>query len=118
MRGRQLLGSQRLRCAISTLTYFPNDVFSFPFFWSLVYSFRGRNVPKEGGFVTPRSRVRCTVHGTVGAYTNIKFHIVVFWRLNWEMINYRTRDLCMRIRVQLSFNKKDMKSIKQVENGP
>ena len=49
---------------------------------------------------------------------NTKCHIVVFWRLNWEMINYRTRDLCMRIRVQLSFNKKDMKSIKQVENGP
>ena len=68
--------------------------------------------------VTPRSRVRCTVHGTVGAYTNTKCHIVVFWRLNWEMINYRTRDLCMRIRVQLSFNKKDMKSIKQVENAP
>ena len=30
MRGRQLLGSQRLRCAVSTLNYFPNDVFSFP----------------------------------------------------------------------------------------
>ena len=40
-RGRQLLGSQRLRCAVSTLTYFPNEVYSFPFFWSLVYSFRG-----------------------------------------------------------------------------
>ena len=50
MRGRQLLGSQRLRCAVSTLTYFPNEVFSFPFFWSLVYSFQGQNVPKEGGF--------------------------------------------------------------------
>ena len=38
------------RCAISTINYFPNEVCSFPFFWSLVYSFRGRNVPKEGGF--------------------------------------------------------------------
>ena len=52
MRGRQLLGSQRLRCTVSTLNYFPNEVFSFPL--SLVCSFRGRNVLKEGGFVTPR----------------------------------------------------------------
>ena len=51
MRGRQLLGSQRLRCAVSTLNYFPNEVFSFPL--NLVCSFRGRNVLKEGGFVTP-----------------------------------------------------------------
>ena len=53
MRGRQLLGSQRLRCAISILNYFLNEVPSFPL--SLVCSFRGRNVLKEGGFVTPRS---------------------------------------------------------------
>ena len=52
MRGRQLLGSQRLKCAASTLNYFPNEVLSFPL--SLVCSFRGRNVLKEGGFVTPR----------------------------------------------------------------
>ena len=56
MRGRQLLESQRPRCAISTLTYFPDEVFSFPFFLSLVYSFRGRNVPKEGGFCNTPSR--------------------------------------------------------------
>ena len=52
MRGRQLLGNQRLRCAISTLNYFPNEVFSFPL--NLIWSFRGRNVLKEGEFVTPR----------------------------------------------------------------
>ena len=31
MRGRQLLGSQRLKCVVSTLNYFPNEVFSFEF---------------------------------------------------------------------------------------
>ena len=103
MRGRQLLGSQRLRCAISTLNYFPNEVFSFPFFWSLVYSFRGRNVPKEGGFETPQSKVRCTVHETVGAYTNTKCHIVIFWRCNDNLVN---PECCNRIRVQFSFSKK------------
>ena len=51
MRGRQLLRSQRLRCAVSTLDYFPNEVFSLPL--NLVCSFRGRNVLKDGGFVTP-----------------------------------------------------------------
>ena len=30
MRGRQLFGSQRLRCVVSTLNYFSNEVFSFP----------------------------------------------------------------------------------------
>ena len=53
MRGRQLLGSQRLRCAVRTLNYFLIEVFSFPL--SLVCSFRRRNVLKEGGFVTPRA---------------------------------------------------------------
>ena len=52
MRERQLLASQRLRCADSILNYFLIEVFSFPL--SLVCSFRGRNVIKEGGFVTPR----------------------------------------------------------------
>ena len=52
MRGKQLLGSQRFRCAVSILNYFLIEVFSFPL--SLVCSFRGRNVLKEGGFVTPR----------------------------------------------------------------
>ena len=37
MRGRQLLGSQRLRCAVSTLNYFSNEVHSFPL--NLVCSF-------------------------------------------------------------------------------
>ena len=52
MRGKQLLGSQRHKCAASTLNYFLIEVFSFPL--NLVFSFRGRNVLKEGGFVTPR----------------------------------------------------------------
>ena len=51
MRERQLLGSQRLKCVASTLNYFLIEVFSF--FWNLLCSFRGRNVLKEGGFVTP-----------------------------------------------------------------
>ena len=51
MRGRQLLGSQRLRCAVSTLNYFPNEVFSFSL--NLVCLFRGQNVLKNGGFVAP-----------------------------------------------------------------
>ena len=52
MGGKQLLGSQRFRCAVSILNYFLIEVFSFPL--SLVCSFRGRNILKEGGFVTPR----------------------------------------------------------------
>ena len=51
MRERQLPGSQRLRCAVNILNYFWIEVFSFPL--SLVCSFRGRNVLKEGGIVTP-----------------------------------------------------------------
>ena len=54
MRERQLPGSQRLRCTISILNYFLIEVFSFPL--TLVCSFRGRNVLKEGGFVTPRPK--------------------------------------------------------------
>ena len=68
MRGRQLLGSQRFRCAFSILNYFPNEVFSFPL--NLVCSFQGRNVLKEGGFVTPRPD---EVHSTCnckGAYVH------------------------------------------------
>ena len=53
MRERQLLRSQRPRCSVSTLNYFPDEVFSFPLFWSLVYSFRGRNVLRGEDFVTP-----------------------------------------------------------------
>ena len=52
MRGRQLLESQRFRCAVSILNYFLIEVFSF--LLSLVCSFRGRNVLNERGFVTPR----------------------------------------------------------------
>ena len=54
MRGRQLPRSQRFRCVVSILNYFLMEVFSFPL--SLVHSFRGRNVLKEGGFVTPRPK--------------------------------------------------------------
>ena len=54
-------------------------------------------------FVTPQPRVRCTVHGTVGAYTNTKCHIVIFWRCNDNLVN---PECCNRIRVQLSFSKK------------
>ena len=54
MRGRQLHGSQRLRCAVSILNYFPNEVLSFPL--SLICSFRGRNVLKDRGFVTPHPK--------------------------------------------------------------
>ena len=37
MRGRQLLGSKRLKCAVSILNYFLIEVFSFPL--SLVVHF-------------------------------------------------------------------------------
>ena len=59
MRGKQLLGSQKLRCVVSIPNYFPNEVLSFPL--SLVCSFRGRNDLKEGGFVTSRPE---RVYGT------------------------------------------------------
>ena len=68
MRERQIHGSQRLRCAFSILNYFPNEVLSFPL--SLVCSFLGRNVLKEGGFVTPHLE---RVYGTCnrrGAYVH------------------------------------------------
>ena len=68
MRERQLLGSQRLKCTASTLNYFLIKVFSFPL--NLVCSFRGQNVLKEGGFVTPRPD---EVHSTCnckGAYVH------------------------------------------------
>ena len=53
MRGKQLLGSQKL-CAVSIPNYFSNEVLSF--LLTLVCSFRRRNVLKEGGFVTPRPK--------------------------------------------------------------
>ena len=68
MRGKQLLRRKRLKCAVSTPNYFPNEVFSFP--WNLVCSFRGQNVLKEGGFVKPRPD---EVHSTCnckGAYVH------------------------------------------------
>ena len=68
MRGKQLLRSQRFRCTVSILNYFLIEVFSFSL--SLVCSFRGRNVLKEGGFVTPRPD---EVHSTCnckGAYVH------------------------------------------------
>ena len=54
MRDRQLHGSQRLRCVVSILNYFSNEVLSFPL--SLVCSFQGRNVLNEGGFVMSRPK--------------------------------------------------------------
>ena len=71
MRGRKLLGSQRLRCSVSTLNDFPNEVFSFPL--NLICSFRGQNVLKEGGFVTPRPK-KVIVHVTVGVHMCTKCH--------------------------------------------
>ena len=68
MRGRQLLGSQRLRCVVSILNYFLIEVFSFPL--SLVCSFRGRNVLKEGGFVTPRPEKVHSICNCWGAYVH------------------------------------------------
>ena len=68
MRGRQLLESQRLKCAASTLNYFPNEVFSFPL--NLVCSFRGRNVLKEEGFVTPRPDEMHNTCNYKGAYVH------------------------------------------------
>ena len=59
MRGRQLPGSQRLRCIVNILNYFRIEVFSFPL--SLICSFRGRNVLNGEGFVTPRPE---RVYGT------------------------------------------------------
>ena len=68
MRGKQLLGSQRFRCAVSILNYLLIEVFSFPL--NLICSFRGRNVLKEGGFVTPRpDEVHCTCN-CKGAYVH------------------------------------------------
>ena len=68
MRGRQLLGSQRLECATSKLNYFTNEVFSF--LWNLVCSFRGQNVLKEGGFVTPRPDEMHSTCNCKGAYVH------------------------------------------------
>ena len=59
MRERRLPEIQRLRCADSILNYFLIEVFSFPL--SLVCSFRGRHVLREGGFVMLRPK---TVYGT------------------------------------------------------
>ena len=47
-----------------------------------------------------------TVHDTVGVYKSTKCHIVVFWRLKYEMRNYGTRNCGIKPRVQLSFSKK------------
>ena len=54
MRGRQLPGSPRLRCVVSILNYFWIEVLSFPL--TLVCSFRGGNVIKDGGFITSRPK--------------------------------------------------------------
>ena len=75
MRGKQLLGSQRLRCVVSIPNYFSNEVLSFPL--NLVCSFRGRNVLNEGGFVTPHFE---RVYGTCnrkGAYVHQKTFLII-----------------------------------------
>ena len=68
MRWRQLLRSQRLRCAVSTRNYFLIEVFSFH--WNLVCSFRGRNVLKEGGFVTSHPDEVHNIGNCKGAYVH------------------------------------------------
>ena len=68
MRGKQLLGSQSIRCAVSILNYFLIEVFSFPL--NLVCSFRGRNVLKEEGFVTPRPDEMHSTCNCKGAYVH------------------------------------------------
>ena len=68
MRGRQLLGSQRLKCAASTLNYFLIEVFSF--LLNLVFSFRGRMVLKERGLVTPRPDEVHSTYNCKGAYVH------------------------------------------------
>ena len=68
MRGKQLLRSQRFRCAVSILNYFLIEVFSFPL--NLVCSFRGRNVLKEGGFVTPCPDEVHSICSCKGAYVH------------------------------------------------
>ena len=68
MRGKQLLESQRFRSAVSILNYFLIEVFSFPL--NLVCSFRGRNVLKEGGFVTPRPDEVNSTCNCKGAYVH------------------------------------------------
>ena len=75
MRGRQLRGSQRLRCAVSTFNYFSNEVFSFHL--SLVDSFRGRNVLKEGGFVTPRPERVYGMSNRRGAYVYQNIFLII-----------------------------------------
>ena len=80
MRGKQLIGSQRLRCAVSILNYFPNEVLSFPLI--LVCLFRGRNVLKEGGFVTSRpKRVYGMSHMCTKGFLNYLSVIVVFLKV-------------------------------------
>ena len=72
MRGRQLLESQRLRCDVSILNYSPNEVLSFPL--NLVCSFRGRNVLKKGGFVTPHPEKVYSTCNCRGAYEHQVSH--------------------------------------------
>ena len=54
MSGRQLFGSQRPRCAISILTYSPDEVCSFPFVWSFSFHFEDEMFLRREDFVTPR----------------------------------------------------------------
>ena len=81
MRGRQLLRSQRLRCAVSTLNYFPNEVFSFPL--NLDFSFRGRSVLRREDFVTPHPEV----YGTSNRRDTYVHQVPLyyFWELLFSM---------------------------------
>ena len=54
MRRRQLLGSQRPRCAISTLNYFPDEVWSFPSVLEFSFHFEDEMFLRREDFVTPR----------------------------------------------------------------
>ena len=50
--------------------FLPINIEVFSFIWNLVYSFRGRNVLKEGGFVTPRPDEVYSTCNCKGAYVH------------------------------------------------
>ena len=93
MRGRKLPRSQNLRCAVSIPNYFPNEVLSFPL--SLLCSFRGRNVLKEGGFVTPRPEKEYGTCNRRCAYVHPKDF------LNYLSVIVVFLECCTRTRVRL-----------------
>ena len=58
-----------------------------PFCLEFSFHFEDEMFLRREDFVTPRPERESTVHDTVGVYKSTKCHIVVFWRLKWEMIN-------------------------------